>query len=68
MRLMLLAGRFFILFAIGERIILGIGDQLLLIVGEFLGTFMIRGIWRMQDVLGKRLQNTVDDKCKSDSK
>jgi hypothetical protein len=40
--------------AIGERIILGIGDRLLRIVGEFLGMCLIRGIWQMQDVLGKK--------------
>ena len=57
MRLMLLAGRFSIPFVIGERIILGTGDRLLLIVGEYLEMFMIRGIWQMQDALGKRLQN-----------
>ena len=47
------AGLFCIPFVIGERTILGTGDLLLRIVGEFLGMCLIRGIWLMHDVHGK---------------
>lgn len=49
------ADPFCILFATGERTILGTGDRLLRIVGEFLVMFMILGIWQTQDVLGNIL-------------
>lgn len=54
---MLRDDQFCILFAIGERITLGIGALLLRIVGEYLVTFMIRGISRMRDVLAMDLMH-----------
>lgn len=52
MHLMLREDRFCTLFAIGERIILGIGAPLLRIVGGSPGMCMILGISLIRDVPG----------------
>lgn len=50
---MLLVDRFYTRFAIGEKIIPGIGAQLLRTAGGYRGISMITGIYMMRDVLGE---------------
>jgi hypothetical protein len=57
MLLMLLEDRSYTRFAIGERIILGIGARLLQTVGGFRGTYTILGISRIRDAHGMEILN-----------